>query len=140
MNKFLLLSALFISLSTGCKNLMELDFRGAANDAAFALTPREENTELTAIRKKYYRTWSKEMRRAVNDREVLVGMDKYQVQVSTRIEEFIVQRQLSSSKDGPVEIWTLWKTSSGWAFTKVEPSRPFTIRFVNGKVAELRPL
>jgi hypothetical protein len=134
-----LIACLFLISVCACSDLAQLDFRSAIYTAATALTPREENSELRAIRKKYYSSWPKEIRRAVNDREVLVGMDKYQVQLALQIEEAIIQRQFVQSKDGPVEIWSVWKTPNGWAFTKVQPSRAFSIRFLNGKVVELRP-
>jgi hypothetical protein len=141
MRRFFLLLFLGVSLVVGssCESLMKLDLKGAYQDAASALTPRDENKELTAIRKKYYSTWPKSIRRAVNNREVLIGMDKYQVQLALQIDEVIIQRQRSQTSAGPVEVWSVWKTPNGWAFVKVEPSRAFVIRFLNGVVVERKP-
>lgn len=75
------------------------------------------------IRKKEYPTWPKEIRQAVDAREVQVGMTKNQVLLALRLAEKDIQKQLTDTETGKVENWTVWRTAQGWSAVRI-PLRP----------------
>ena len=99
------------------------------------------NTEVSPgstdeIRKQEYPTWPKSVREEVDQRLVLVGMTRNQVQVSTRIEAKRIQGAMAAP-NGPVETWVLWRLMSGWSPVKMHHSIMVTITFRNGVVTKI---
>ena len=129
-------------VAAGCENIAndigQLDFRGAIRE----ITDRCEfgppaNPVIQQIRRDHYRSWPKPMRDAVDEHRVIVGMDKLQVQLATRIDESLIDKQT----DAAGETWILWKARSpdynNWSFALMGGWQQVKVRFREGKVVEL---
>ena len=89
------------------------------------------------IRKKEYPTWPKEIREAVDDRLVLVGMAKNQVLASIHLDVKDIQKQMVDATSEKVESWVVWKLYNGWAYLKMPKSQMVTISFREGTVVQV---
>jgi len=89
------------------------------------------------IRKKEYHTWPEPIRKAVDDRLVLIGMTRNQALVATRLAEKDIQKQATDTANGNVESWVVWRLADSWAYLKVRNSQKVIITFREGAVQQI---
>jgi hypothetical protein len=122
-------------LATGCELWdPRPDIRGFVWGVGDESVP-DPNAE---IRKKEYSIWPKEIRQAVDDRLVLVGMTKNQVLVAIHLGEKDIRKQFVDTERGKAETWTVWRVNGGWAFCKMPYSQMVTIFFREGAVVQIK--
>jgi len=89
------------------------------------------------VQSEEYRTWSLKIREAVDERRVLVGMTKIQVQAAMHLEEKPIQKLKPDSPNSKVESWIAWRLLKGWSYVKRPQSQMVTILFRDGVVAKI---
>ena len=124
--------AILLAMGAGCEII---DLRPALRNAFDGLG--REPTHAEQLRKKHYRTWPKPIQEACDDRRVLRGMDKIQVQVATGLNEALIRKEMTAAGREVTETWIVWKTHTGWTFTDVQGFRTLII-FQSDKVVEVR--
>lgn len=91
------------------------------------------------IKDKYYSQWSPKMQAAVDAKEVLVGMDRNQVQAATGFAGGslnLINKMNIQTVMGTIETWTLYKDSMfGWSW--VQGGKMVQIQFTNGIVTSV---
>lgn len=126
---------LLLALASGCE---VWDPRPGVRDFFWGMGDESVPDPHAEIRKKEYPTWPKEIREAVDERNVQVGMTRNQALVAVRLAENDIPKQMVESAADKVENWTLWKTSKSWTPGKIlDMSRKMTITFRNGIVDQL---
>lgn len=90
--------------------------------------------ERARVKKELYPTWPRHIQQAVDRGEVVLGMDKVQVQIATGVGEGLVQKRTTVTEYGVVETWVLWKSFGGWTFADPGFAKMVLIRFKDGRV------
>lgn len=88
------------------------------------------------LRDEHYKSWPIYIQQAVDERRILKGMDKLQVQAATRLNEKQIDKNVQKTDAGIVEIWHVWLTYNGWGFARMTGGFKVAIVFENGKVID----
>ena len=119
---------LAVVVAAGCE---VFDPRPAMRDFFYGVGDSSAPDPTEQIRKKEYKSWPKEIREAVDDRMVLVGMTKNQVQAALHLEEKVIQKSVLDGANGKTENWTVWR-SHGWSYLNMHGFQMVTITFRDG--------
>jgi hypothetical protein len=128
------LTVSLLVLAGGCELW---DPRPGMRDFFYGLGDSSAPDPNAEIRKKEYPTWPKEIREAVDERLVLVGMTKNQVLVTIRLAENDIPKQIVETADGKIENWTLWRVANGWTGWKMLHSQMVTVSIRNDTVSQI---
>lgn len=80
-------------------------------------------------------TWSYSVREMVKKGEISIGMTKTQVAAATDQEIRYIPKSISETRNGTLEIWTLYKFGSLWTKTRGPYDQRVDIHFdYNGRV------
>jgi hypothetical protein len=90
--------------------------------------------QMQKAKNKYYPTWPKHIQEAVDKKEVILGMDKAQVQIATGTGSNLIEKRTTITEGGVSETWILWKSFMGWNFANSGISKMVLIHFENGIV------
>jgi len=87
------------------------------------------------LKKQYYHTWPRYIQEAVDKGQVVIGMNKLQVQISTGVSENLIQKRTYVSEYGATESWTLWRFMGMWGYYPAGGAgKMVLIHFKNDKV------
>jgi hypothetical protein len=125
---------LLLVLAGGCEIW---DPRPGLNDFFWGLGDKSVPDPNAEIRKKEYPAWPKEIREAVDDHLVLVGMTKNQVLAAIRLAEKDIPKEVVEIADGKIENWTVWKLANGWACCRMSDSQRVTISLRRETVSQI---
>jgi hypothetical protein len=94
--------------------------------------------QMQKVKNQYYPTWPKNIQSAVDKGQVVIGMNKLQVQIATGVGENLVQKRTYETQNETSETWTLWRFMGMWGYENAGGmAKMVVIYFKNGLVDSL---
>ena len=89
-----------------------------------------------------YPTWPENIQQAVDSKQVILGMNEIQVQISTGVGKNLIKKSVTTNASGVRETWKLYRDIAGWSFGDATAGTFFTpnityITFNNGIVESI---
>lgn len=113
------------------------DYARHLNTAASGVGAPGLHDPTQKIRAEHYASWPKEIREAVDHRQLRRGMDKLQLQAAMHLTEGGIQKWEFKTSEGPAEKWMVYRTLNGWSSVRVTESLPIVLILINGVVVDM---